>query len=68
VLPTIAPAMDYAKLEGIQLGTEASSAYLEAIDSKTPAGRKEEIGKNLLKYCKHDTQAMVQLVAYFAGD
>jgi hypothetical protein len=67
VLPTIVPEMDYARLAGIQLGTEASSAYLEAIHPQTPAGRKEVIGKNLRKYCKHDTQAMVELVAYFAG-
>jgi hypothetical protein len=68
VLPTIAPDMDYAELEGIQEGTEASSAYLEAIDTETSAARKEEIRKNLLKYCKHDTEAMVRLVAYFASD
>jgi hypothetical protein len=67
VLPTVAPEMDYAKLEGIQLGTEASSAYLEAIHPETPGQRKEEIRKNLLKYCKHDTEAMVKLVAFFAS-
>lgn len=67
VLPTIAPEMDYAKLDGIQLGTEASSAYLEAIHQDTVPERKEEIRRSLLKYCKHDTQAMVSLVAYFAN-
>ncbi len=67
VLPTIAPDMDYASLEGIQEGTQASAAYLEAIDPKTSAKRKEEIRKNLLKYCKHDTEAMVRLVHFFAG-
>jgi hypothetical protein len=66
VLPTIAPDMDYAKLEGIQEGTEASSAYLEAIHPQTSAQRKELIRKNLLKYCKHDTEAMVRLVHFFA--
>ncbi len=65
VLPTIAPDMDYAKLEGIQEGTEASSAYLEAIHPQTSAQRKELIRKNLLKYCKHDTEAMVRLVHFF---
>jgi len=68
VLPTVAPEMDYAKLEGIQLGTEASSAYLEAIHPETLGQRKEEIRMNLLKYCKHDTEAMVKLVAFFASD
>ncbi len=67
VLPTIAPDMDYARLEGIQEGTGASSAYLEAIDRSTGPERKEEIRTDLLKYCKHDTQAMVSLVHFFAG-
>jgi hypothetical protein len=65
VLPTIAPDMDYAQLDGIQQGTEASSAYLEAIDPKTDAQRKMEIRKNLLKYCRHDTEAMVLLLRFF---
>jgi hypothetical protein len=66
VLPTIAPDMDYAQLEGIQEGTGASLAYLEAIDPETATARREEIRKDLLKYCKHDTEAMVRLVAHFA--
>jgi len=67
VLPTIAPDMDYAKLEGIQEGVGASEAYLEAIDPNTSEERKEEIRKELLLYCKHDTAAMVRLVAFFAN-
>jgi hypothetical protein len=67
VLPSIAPDMDYAKLEGIQEGMGASSAYIEAIDPQTSAERKEQIREELLKYCKHDTEAMVRLVACFAG-
>ena len=66
VLPTIAPDMDYAQLEGIQEGTGASLAYLEAISPETPAKIKEEIRTGLLKYCKHDTEAMVRLVHFFA--
>ena len=67
VLPTVAPDMDYAELEGIQEGTQASAAYLEAIDPGTSTERKEEIRNNLLMYCKHDTEAMVRLVHFFAG-
>ena len=67
VLPTIAPDMDYAKLEGIQEGMGASVAYLEASDPETSAERKEEIREELLKYCKHDTEAMVRLVAFFSN-
>jgi hypothetical protein len=65
VLPAIAPDMDYAQLEGIQEGTEASLAYLEAIDPNTGVERIEQIRQNLLKYCKHDTEAMVRLVHFF---
>jgi hypothetical protein len=65
VLPTIAPEMDYALLEGIAEGTEASAAYVEAIHTETSAERKEEIRLSLLKYCKHDTEAMVRLVHFF---
>ena len=65
VLPAIAPDMDYAQLEGIQEGTEASLAYLEAVDPNTGVERIEQIRQNLLKYCKHDTEAMVRLVHFF---
>jgi Domain of unknown function(DUF2779) len=67
VLPTIAPDMDYSLLEGIQEGTGASAAYLEAIHPETSAQRREQIRQNLLKYCKHDTEAMVRLVRFFGG-
>jgi hypothetical protein len=67
VLPTIAPDMDYSLLEGIQEGTAASRAYLEAIHPATGVERREEIRRNLLKYCKHDTEAMVRLVRFFGG-
>lgn len=53
-------------LEGIQEGMGASVAYLEAIDPETSAERKEEVREELLKYCKHDTEAMVRLVAFFS--
>ena len=65
VLPTIAPDMDYEKLEGIQEGNAASAAYLEAIGPQTTPERKEQIREELLKYCMHDTEAMVRLVQFF---
>jgi hypothetical protein len=66
VLPTIAPEMDYARLEGIHEGTEASAAYLEAIHPSTPSERRESLRSDLLKYCRHDTEAMVRLLQFFA--
>jgi hypothetical protein len=65
VLPTIAPDMDYAGLDGIHEGTEASAAYLEAIDPTTPAERKASLRRELLNYCRHDTEAMVRLLRFF---
>jgi len=66
VLPTIAPEMDYATLQGIQEGTGASAAYLEAIHPGTAPELKETLRGELLKYCRHDTEAMVRLVEFFA--
>lgn len=65
VLPTIAADMDYSGLEGIHEGTEASSAYREAIDTETAPERREQLRGELLAYCRHDTEAMVRLVHFF---
>jgi hypothetical protein len=67
VLPTVAPEMDYAALDGIQEGTEASAAYLEAVAPQTLAAHREEIRAQLLRYCRHDTEAMVRLVRFFSN-
>ena len=67
VLPTIAPEMDYNHLEGIKEGMGASEAYLEAINPGTSMERKAEIEAELLKYCKHDTEAMVVLTHFLGG-
>ena len=66
VLPTVAPHLDYSQLEDVQNGTLAQLAYLEFTDPKTvPAIRNQKI-RNLLKYCERDTQAMVEVVRFFA--
>ena len=65
VLPAIAPHLDYSMLEGINEGTAASDGYLEAIDPATEAGRKAELKEQLLRYCKLDTEAMVEIVRFF---
>jgi hypothetical protein len=66
VVPTIDPGMDYEKLAGVQEGTEASDAYLEAIRPETEAAERERIFGELLEYCRFDTLAMVRLAAFFA--
>ena len=67
VLPRVAPSMDYSKLEGIQEGTAASLAYLEAIAAGTDAARVAEIDAQLRRYCRFDTEAMVRLTQFFAA-
>ena len=65
VTPAIAPHMSYANLEGINEGMAASNGYLEAIDPKTSPERKAELEEQLLRYCKFDTEAMVEIVRFF---
>ena len=67
VMPAINPDMDYAKLAGIKEGTAASEGFIEAIDPKTTPDRKAELEEQLLRYCKFDTEAMVEIVQYFSS-
>ena len=66
VTPTINPDMDYSTLEGIKEGTAASDGYLEAINPETDMVRKLELEEQLLRYCKFDTEAMVEIVRFFS--
>lgn len=65
VLPCIAPHMNYAELDGIKEGMAASDGFLEAINPQTDAARKAELEEQLLRYCKFDTEAMVEIVRFF---
>ena len=67
VLPCIAPHMDYSELEGIAEGMAASDGFVEAIDPETTPERKAELQKQLLRYCKFDTEAMIEIVRALAG-
>lgn len=62
VLPTIAPELDYGELGGITGGTAAQMAYLLCVFER---GTKDEARyryrTDLLKYCKQDTWAMVEV-------
>jgi hypothetical protein len=66
VLPCIAPHMNYAELEGISEGMAASEGFIEAIDPDTTPERKAELEEQLRRYCKFDTEAMVEIVRYFS--
>lgn len=67
-IKTVAPALlgNDASYEGMAVadGGEAQSAYMEMIDSKTSAKRKEELRRGLIEYCTKDTMGMVQLVSW----
>ncbi len=65
VLPAIAPHMSYAELEGINQGMAASEGFLEAIAAEAAPTRKAELEEQLLRYCKFDTEAMVEIVRFF---
>ena len=64
VMPTINPAMDYAKLEGINEGTGASDGFIEAIQPDVSPARKAELDEQLRRYCRFDTEAMVEVVRF----
>lgn len=65
VMPAINPAMDYARLDGIKEGTGASDGFTEAIAPETTPERKAELDKQLRRYCRFDTEAMVEIVRFF---
>jgi len=67
VLPAACPDLSYDKLTGVQDGGMAMEAFIEAISSDTPPGRKAEIEGQLLAYCELDTLAMVRLWQLFTG-
>jgi predicted RecB family nuclease len=67
-IKSVAPALlgqkfSYEDME-IGNGVDAQIAYVELISKLTSAERKEAIKKNLKIYCKHDTEAMLELVKW----
>jgi uncharacterized protein DUF2779 len=67
VLPTIAADVSFDKLDGVQDGGMAMTAYLEAIHPQTASARKDEIRRQLHAYCSLDTYALVRLWQHFAS-
>ncbi|MCK6370839.1 MAG: DUF2779 domain-containing protein [Gammaproteobacteria bacterium] len=67
LLPTLAPDMDYARLDGVRAGGEAQQAFREAIAPGTTAERHAELREQLLRYCAHDTLAMVRIAGFLAA-
>jgi hypothetical protein len=68
VLPVIAPDLDYAALDGVQGGTAAQVAYIDAALAPSIApDRKARIEAQLRTYCRQDTWAMVEVAHFLAG-
>ena len=62
VLPALYPddpELDYHNLDQVHKGDEASAAYLSL--KKLSKEEKEELRKNMLKYCGLDTYAIVKI-------
>ena len=67
VLPTLCPELNYGELEGVQDGSMAMDAFMEALDPATSRERKAEIERQLIAYCALDTLALVRLWSAFSG-
>ena len=67
LLPHVDAALDYKKLVGIQDGMAASSAYLEAVSPDSSTVRIADIDRQLRRYCRLDTLAMVSVQRFFAA-
>jgi hypothetical protein len=66
VLPTIAPELDHALLEGVHDGLSAQAAFHETLASDITKERRAVIRRALLEYCALDTLALVR-VAHHLG-
>ncbi len=64
VLPTIPGAGSYESLAEVADGGSAQAAWMEASAPDTPSGRREELRRALLEYCRLDTEAMVCIARF----
>lgn len=67
VLPVMCPELSYESLT-IQEGGEASSYWPILTDSKTSEDAKNKLAKDMLEYCKRDTEAMVCILGRLRKD
>jgi hypothetical protein len=61
VLPVLVPSLSYGELN-IHEGMTASNSWYEMVSEKTAEKRRKEIYDDLLKYCRLDTLAMVEIL------
>lgn len=67
VLPALT-GKDYDVLDGVKNGGMAMEVFLEALNPETSAERKQAIERELLAYCKLDTEALVDIWKIFTGN
>ena len=75
LLPAMVKNLSYAALDGVQGGTSAQAAYVEAAfpelasrqSNGEPLRSKTKAEEQLLRYCRLDTFAMVKVWAILAG-
>lgn len=68
VLPAVAPDLRYDELDGVQDGSAAMAAYVEAIATETTDERRDAIKRQLREYCRLDTYAMVRIWQALSGN
>lgn len=67
VIPSIAPELGYETLDEVQEGDGAQRAFLELRSAGVSAERTAALRLALLRYCAHDTWAMVILRRFLCG-
>lgn len=67
LLPALCPDLSYDDLDGVQDGSMAMDAFLEALAPLTNKTQKTKIKKQLLAYCALDTLALVSIWSAFTG-
>jgi hypothetical protein len=60
VLPALSPPMGYDDL-AITDGGSATAAYTTMVSADTPSAARKRLRDDLLRYCRRDTEAMVEL-------
>jgi hypothetical protein len=64
VAAAISPEMSHANLDEVTDGQAAQRAYWEIIQTGTDQGRRDDLRRKLLDYCKLDTMAMVSITRF----
>lgn len=67
VLPCLAPEFSYDQLEGVKNGVDAQMGYLSAVGAGFAKDKFDITRQRLLRYCSHDTWAMVVTAYRLAG-